>query len=212
MADARKARPVSGEIMTVEARDTSAQSLLRGEHDIVDAEFEVVTDTAPVFESAGHSSSLDHLPRPPGGMDMLKPGQATGAGSPPRAGPVFWLAGISLAAMAFWVSGGHALVRGAALPFARPATTLRLAEVSSRVDEAGRKPVLIVEGAAINDGAAGAVLPPIDIAVAADDGKILRYRLGTAASRVAPGARWDFSSRLDLPMNGIKAVTVAFSE
>ena len=212
MADARKARPVSGEIMAADARDTSAQSLLRGEHDIVDAEFEVLTNTAPGFESAAHSSSYDHRKRAPGGMDMLKPGQAASEGRLPRGGPVFWLAGISLAAMVFWVSGGHAVVRAAALPFTRPATSLRLAEVSSRVDGAGHKPVLIVEGAAVNDGAENAVLPPIDIAVAANDGKIQRYRLGTAASRVAPGARWDFSSRLDLPMNGIKAVTVAFSE
>ncbi|WP_269931187.1 hypothetical protein [Aminobacter sp. HY435] len=198
--------------MTGEARDTSAQSLLCGEHDIVDAEFEVVADASPGFESAGQGPAFDHSAHTPGGMEMLRPARALRAGSFARGGPIFWLAGISLAAMAFWVSGGHAVVRAAALPFARQATALRLAEVSSRVDGAGRKGLLVVEGAAINDGAIAAVLPPIDIIVSANDGKILRYRLGTAASQVAPGARWDFSSRLDLPMNGIKAVTVAFSE
>ncbi|WP_395449862.1 hypothetical protein ACHMW7_08650 [Aminobacter sp. UC22_36] len=99
-----------------------------------------------------------------------------------------------------------------AFPLSWQAPDLRIAEVNSRVDSSGRKPLLLVDGAAFNDGNSPAMLPPIDIAVTGQDGKILRYRLGTSAAPVAPGASWAFSSRLDLPMNGIKTVTVAFSE
>ena len=125
---------------------------------------------------------------------------------------MFWIAGISLAAIAFWVSGGHAIVRAAAFPLPWQAQQLRMTDVISRIDSSGRKAVLLVDGAAFNDGKSPASLPPIDIAVAGNDGKILRYRLGTGTAPAAPGERWAFSSRLDVPMNGIKTVTVAFSE
>lgn len=212
MADARKARPVSGEIMTDDARDTSAQTSWGDRNDIIDADFEVLAPASASVESPEHKLSFEHQDRSAGGMDMLRAARPRDAMGGARAGPVFWLAGISLAAMVFWISGGHAVVRAVALPFAAPANALRLAEISSRVEAAGQKTLLLVEGVAINDGHDIAILPPIDIVVAAQDGKILRYRLGTAASQVASGARWDFSSRLDLPMNGIKAVKVAFSE
>lgn len=209
MTEPRKARPVSGEIMAAEGRDTTAQPSRTELADIVDADYEIVT--ARRDESPEPSHGFSPQPAAPEGMGMLRSStrQIAGCG---RGGPIFWIAGISLAAMAFWASGGHTVVRAAAFPLAWQAPTLRIAEVNSRVDSSGRKPVLLIDGSARNEGPKAAVLPPIDIIVAANDGKILRYRLGTAAAHVAPGARWDFSSRLDVPMNGVKTVTVAFSE
>ncbi len=212
MADARKARPVSGEIMAAEGRDTSAQPARPAAADIVDADFETIVPGQLLGESSATRADFLHTTPSSTGMDMLRASPGQGRVRAGHAGPAFWLAGISLAAMAFWVSGGHATLRAMAFPAAGPASFLRIVEISSRVDSSGRKPLLLVDGAAINDGASSAELPPIDISVATNDGKILRYRLGTAAARVASGARWDFSSRLDVPINGIKTVTVAFSE
>lgn len=213
MTEQRKARPVSGEIMTDDGRDTSAQPQRVLAADVIDADFEVVTPTQHRNESsADHQPVFANQTAKTGGMEMLRSARMRPDAGPVRGGPIFWIAGISLVAMAFWVAGGHAVMHAAAFPTAWRSPTLRIAEVKSRVDSSGRKPVLLVDGAAFNDGYQAASLPPIDIAVAGNDGKILRYRLGTGAVPVAPGARWDFSSRLDLPMNGIKTVTVAFSE
>lgn len=212
MADARKARPVSGEIMAGPGRDTSAQSLRPNPADIIDAEFEVVATARPRAESADAQNARPHHRSMSGGMDMLRAVAPRRASAAMRGGPMFWATGISLAAMAFWISGGHAVVRAAAFPMSWQSSPLRLADVTSRIDASGRKSVLIVDGAAVNDGTAAAELRPIDVYVASDDGKTMRYRLGTATSHVAPGARWAFSSRLEVPMNGIRAVRVVFSE
>lgn len=212
MAEQRKARPVSGEIMAADARDTFAQPIAVDLPDIVDADFEVIATSHARAESAEAQQAFAGPAASAGGMEMLRATRAGRHASPVRGSPVFWLAGISLAAMAFWVSGGHAVVRAAAFPLAWQAPSLRIGEVASRVDSSGSRPVLLVDGAAFNDGRTAAQIPPIDIAVAGNDGKILRYRLGTGADPVAPGARWAFSSRLEVPMNGIKTVTVAFSE
>ncbi|WP_378948264.1 hypothetical protein [Mesorhizobium sp. ANAO-SY3R2] len=212
MADARKARPVSGEIMAGPGRDTSAQSLRPDPADVIDADFEVVALSRPRGESTdGHNLHSRHKPTA-GGMDMLRAITPQRPSVAMRGGPIFWFAGISLAAMVFWTSGGHAIVRAAAFPRAWQASSLRLADITSRVDASGHRSVLIVDGAAVNDGDVAAELRPIDIFVASDDGKTMRYRLGTATSQVAPGARWAFSSRLEVPMNGIKTVKVVFSE
>lgn len=212
MADARKARPVSGEIMAAGARDTCAQSPRRADDDVVDADFEIVEPPGDRAESSDRQAVWTPEAPASGGMDMLRPAEGGTSPRSPRGGPAFWAAGISLAAMAFWISGGHAIVRSYAVPAPSQTDQLRLSEINSRVDVSGRRPVLLVDGVAINDGPSAAALPPIDISVAGEDGKILRYRLGTAGAPVEPGARWDFSSRLDLPMNGIRTVTVAFSE
>ncbi len=212
MADAGKARPVSGEIMAAGARDTCAQSPRLADADVVDADFEIVEAIGDRDESAEPQPGRAPGVPATGGMDILRPAEDGALPKASRGGPVFWTAGISLAAMAFWVSGGHAVLRDHVVPAAFQTQSLRLSEINSRVDVSGRRPVLLVDGVAVNDGNKAAALPPIDISVAGEDGKILRYRLGTAAAHVAPGARWDFSSRLDLPMNGVRTVTVAFSE
>jgi hypothetical protein len=213
MAEQRKARPVSGEIMTDAGRDTSAQPSRMVACDIIDADFEDVTPRTRRNESAAEVQPVFTNPSAPsGGMEMLRSASRHPDAGPVRGGPVFWIAGISLVVMAFWVAGGHSVMHAAAFPLSWQAQDLRLAEVNSRVDSSGRKPLLLVDGAAFNDGNSPAVLPPIDVAVVGNDGKTLRYRLGTGTVPVAPGASWAFSSRLEVPMNGIKTVTVAFSE
>ena len=72
--------------------------------------------------------------------------------------------------------------------------------------------MLFVDSEAINDGAGPALLPPIEIRVTAENGRITLYNLGTAEQVVAAGGRYAFSSRLEVPNNGVKAVAVAFRE
>lgn len=212
MADARKARPVSGEIMAAGSRDTCAQVPQRDLADIVDADFEVLPAGPADGESGAGQAAFPDQSAAAEGMDMLRLAGGRERAARSRGGVAFWLAGIVLAATAFWVAGGHAVLRASALTFSGQGASFRIAEVSSRVDLSGQRPVLLVDGAAVNDGAGPAELPPIDVSIATNDGRMLHYRLGTGAARVAPGARWDFSSRLDVPMNGIRTVTVAFSE
>lgn len=218
MAEDLKARPVSGEIMT--AARSGADGPRGAAGDIVDAEFEIV---APVRSSRATSSAPQPAPivvaeappvqGPVQGMDTLRRartlGQATQGG---RGGPAFWIVGFAAVALAFWVSGGHALVmpRGAAVPVAARQTPLRIANVETRVDRAGQRVMLFVDGEAVNDGAEPAPLPPIEIRVTAPGGRVTLYNLGTAQSEVAPGGRFSFSSRLGIPKNGIESVSVEF--
>ena len=75
----------------------------------------------------------------------------------------------------------------------------------------GTKPVLFVDGEAANDGAKAAPLPPLEIRVTGNDSQVTRYTLGTSSRSLAPGERFGFSSRLDVPRNGVKAVSVTFA-
>ncbi|TIV15464.1 MAG: hypothetical protein E5V99_31755, partial [Mesorhizobium sp.] len=112
----------------------------------------------------------------------------------------------------FWVSGGHALVRHS--PFwvtAGPASALTISGVTSRIDASGLKPVLFVDGEAANDGLTSQALPPLEIRVTDNDRNIIRYRLGTSNRALAPGERFGFSSRLDVPRNGVRTVAVIFA-
>ena len=80
-----------------------------------------------------------------------------------RGGPVFWIVGLGLAAGAFWVSGGHALVRqapfaGQAAPAQSIVNALHIVDVTSRVEDHGGRPVLFVDGEAVNDGRVAATI------------------------------------------------------
>ena len=88
---------------------------------------------------------------------------------------------------------------------------LSISAVTSRVDQSGERPVLFVDGEAGNDGASAAPLPPLEISVTGNDGSITRYRLGTSQRALAPGERFGFSSRVEVPRNGVKTVSVAFA-
>ena len=115
MADERRPRPVSGEIMT----EAESAAPIRGAHlggDVVDAEYETVLTDRPQPDSPVQPApTMIASPTAPlAGMEMLRRPEGQAARTPAvRGGPVFWVFGIGLAAAAFWVSGGHALVRGA---------------------------------------------------------------------------------------------------
>lgn len=217
MADERKARPVSGEIMAGAATGAEHRHAAPGPAgEIVDADYEVL----PRFR--GRTEPVLPAVRPPGampapsleGMDMLRKPETGPAVLPPsRGGPLFWIAGLCAALAAFWISGGHALVRQA--PFFAVAqetgAALTISGVTSRVDASGPKPVLFVDGEAANDGASPALLPTLEIHVTGNDGRSTRYRLGTSSRSLAPGERFAFSSRLDVPRNGVKTVSVTFA-
>jgi hypothetical protein len=214
MADDFKARPVSGEIMTA-ARSGGDMPREAPAGDIVDAEFETVAPGKPPRPAkAPEPAPIIVAEAPPvQGMDTLRraetPGRAPQGG---RGGPAFWIVGFATVALAFWVSGGHALLmpRGMAVPVSTQRSQLRIANVETRVDRAGTRVMLFVDGEAVNDGAEPAPLPPIEIRVTDPGGRVTLYNLGTAAREVAPGGRFSFSSRLGIPKNGVKSVSVEF--
>jgi hypothetical protein len=208
MADDRTARPVSGEIMTSPATNAAPERMMSGAADIVDADYVVL----PRFAAAPTAPSPQIPPTPAiEGMGMLrKPEPAPSR--PSRGGPVFWIAGVGIALGSFWVSGGHALVRHS--PFwasAVPVSALTISGVTSRIDASGLKPVLFVDGEAANDGTRSETLPPLEIRVTDNNANIIRYRLGTSNRSLGPGERFGFSSRLDVPKDGVTTVAVVFA-
>ncbi|OHV88832.1 hypothetical protein [Mesorhizobium sp. ORS 3428] len=213
MAEDRTARPVSGEIMTGMAVNAAPErTKFDAPADIVDADYVVL----PRFGSRAGSAAAPppQIPSTPSfeGMDMLRRPEVAPARPASRGGPVFWVAGVGAALAAFWVSGGHALVRQSpywASP--QPASALSISGVTSRIDASGLKPVLFVDGEAANDGPKAASLPPLEIRVTDKASNVIRYRLGTSNRSLAPGERFGFSSRLDVPRNGVKAVSVTFA-
>ena len=222
MADEVKPRAVSGEIMT-DAPDAPEASPGHPPHDgdVIDAEYMSLPPERPPAGLRGAESAARESPAfigsaaaPAGSMEMLRRQDADAAPRRlARGGPLFWIVGIGLAAAAFWVSGGHVLLRG--VPFIGSEisrSALRISGVTSRVDVSGARPVLFIDGEAANDGDVTEHLPPLDIAVAGNDGLVTHYRLGTAGRPLAPGETFAFSSRLDVPKNGVKTVSVTFAE
>ena len=220
MPDERNARPVSGEIMA--APPAGAEPAEPGfiHADVVDAEFETIR---PGRAGCGGAWARPHVDRhgraPVQGLDSLR---KTDAGrrpqGPVRGGPVFWIVGLGLAAGAFWVSGGHALVRQA--PFARRnragAIRSSMRSISSMSRRASRSMAAVrccswtarrSTTIASRERCRGC-----EIDVTANDGTVLRYNLGTSAEPLAPGAAFGFSSRLEAPKEGVKSVSVTFQE
>jgi len=206
MADQRTARPVSGEIMTGRAAHTLPSGAVAASVDVVDADYEIVSPP----ERDPDSSRFHAAPTPSvGGMAMLRRAGGDLARGPVGGGPIFWIFGMAAVAAAFWVSGGHALVHHAS---PQPAAALTISGVSSRIQNAGEKTFLHVDGHAANDGEGAAALPPLEIRVASNDGRVARYKLGTFKHQMEPGERFAFSSRLDVPKSGVKTVSVTFGE
>lgn len=176
--------------------------------DIVDADYVVLPRLA-----AAPSAPPPQIPPMPSieGMGMLRKPEAAPSRSS-RGGPTFWIAGVGIALISFWVSGGHALVRQS--PFwaaAAPTSALTISGVTSRIDESGLKPVLFVDGEAANDGTRPQTLPPLEIRVTDNNSNIIRYRLGTSNRSLGPGEKFGFSSRLDVPKDGVRTVAVIFA-
>lgn len=212
MAEDLTARPVSGEIMTDPVAIAVADRFMRHPAtDVIEADYVVMTRLAPAAESAPQPRVI--VPPAVEGMDMLrKPEVPVQRGPAARGGPIFWIAGVGGALAAFWVSGGHALVRQAPFLSGNRMSALTISGVTSRVDASGPNPVLLVDGEAANDGAQPAQLPPLEIRVTGKDGRLTRYTLGTSGRSLASGERFGFASRLDVPKNGVRTVLVTFAE
>jgi hypothetical protein len=206
IADQSTARPFSGEIMAGVAA-LSARPAPGAFDDIVDADYEIVS---PPDRDPDRSTFRAAAVPTAGGMAMLRrAGGELAARGPVRGGPIFWIFGMAAVAAAFWISGGHALVRPAA---PQPAAALTISGVSSRIETAGRNSFLHIDGHAANDRTAAADLPPLEIRVASNDGRVTRYNLGTSGRAMKPGDKFAFSSRLDVPKSGVKTVWVTFGE
>lgn len=206
MADQRTARPVSGEIMAGRGAHSLPTDAVAAFDELVDADYEIVSPPERDPDRSGFSAAAAPSAS---GMAMLRRAGDDLARVPVRGGPIFWIFGMAAVAAAFWISGGHALVHHAA---PQPAAALTISGVSSRIQTAGVRSFLHVDGHAANDGEGATALPPLEIRVASNDGRVTRYKLGTYARQMEPGERFAFSSRLDMPKSGVKTVSVTFGE
>lgn len=207
MDDQRKARPVSGEIMTAAAPRPPVSAAGPNREDFTDVDYEAVPQ--PDVSPAPARPSATAAPE---GLSLLASGGAAAVASA-RGGPAFWAFGLLLVALTFWISGGHALVRDMVpASVSEPAQPLRIADVQSRVERLNGRDILLVTGRAENHGSTPLVLPAIEIAVTGNDGRLKRYNLGTRGTELGPGDRYSFSSRLEAPTNGVKTVSVTFQE
>lgn len=211
MAEDRNARLVSGEIMA------GLDLPLRGKplaDDVIDVEFETVgkSDIRVPEVNVPERESIGTAERPMAGFDVLKLGHAAARMGAVNGGPAFWIFGLAIAAAAFWVSGGHALVSQPETVQRAASAGFAIGDVSSRVERSGSRAVLFVDGEAVNSGAVPAMMPALEIKVTAGNGDVTRYKLGTSPSEIAPGARFSFSSRLEAPTDGVKSVQVDFRD
>lgn len=216
MEHRRKARPVSGEIMTDGGSAAEISRASRaGRADIVEAEYETLSGLAGRDTCAPPDDSAKGDWAPRNGLDSLKQGRHAprGRARTERGGPLFWTLGLVVVLAAFWVSGGHAVMRGVALTFPEGETpALRIEGVESRVEAGGDGPVLIVDGEAVNTGRSDRSLPDLSIAVRDGAGHTTHYFLGTSKPSLEGGESLTFSSRLIAPKDGVESVSVTFQE
>ncbi|MCB1467482.1 MAG: hypothetical protein KDK08_10160 [Rhizobiaceae bacterium] len=207
MVDSATARSVSGEMMTSHPVSGARSRAFTESADIIDADYmevEPVPRDAPpassgqASEAQGHAGMaiLDRRARPP--MQWARQ----------HGGPLFWLAGCIAIVAAFWISGGHSMFRHARVT----APDLRIAEVRSRSGSVEGSPALLVDGTIENAGGAAGRVPALAVHVVSQDGDTVVYRLGTLRTPLAPGAKYSFSGRLDMPNDGVRTVSVAFDQ
>lgn len=208
MAVSGTARSVSGEMMTVRF---APGSLLAEHGDVIDADYvEVTPERRPpriVKEVAPASAGF-------GGMAMLqRRADAAVRQGATRGGPLFWFAGGLAVLGAFWVSGGHAMMPVAGLFSAAPeAADLQIANVRSRAETVEGIEALLIDGDIRNDGEISGKVPALAVHVQSQDGATTVYKLGTLRTPLAPGAKYSFSGRLDMPKDGVKTVSVTFDQ
>ncbi|MEO9336600.1 hypothetical protein ABFT80_04070 [Mesorhizobium sp. SB112] len=180
--------------------------------DVVDADYEIVGGDAPKRESRTESRISNPPETSAAGMDILRFDQAVQPARR-RGGAMFWSVAIGLIFATFWVSGGHAYFRNA-LPVesASPVATLRISNISSRIEDTGTAGVLYIDGEAVNETADSLKRPPLEIRIVGNDGAITRHKLGTAGTMMTPGEKFAFSSRLGVPKTGVRTVSAAFIE
>ncbi len=211
MAKPSTARPVSGEIMTG-GPTIGSFAFGHSREDVVDAEYMDIA-AAPVVAGSGRSGWLRADQDVDGLAILSSRAEPQRFGFSERGGLAFWISGATLAAAAFWISGGHSAVMTALAARIDPAqSAITLAGVTARVDSSGSKPVIFVDGRLRNDGGERAYLPGLEIRVSDLAGLTTRYKLGTSGHSLDPGDQYAFSSRLDVPKNGVEAVAVTFAE
>lgn len=194
--------PLSGEIMAAPGGGSPAAVV---HDDVVEAEFETLTHgMRPGAERLGTGPAANP------GMDFLKGGSAEPSRRSEPGGPIFWAAGAMLCAGAFWVSGGHVVAEG--WTNARPAAPFRIADLTSRVDAAHGRPLLLIDGAVANAGAGSRTVPPLLVEIEGDDGRTIRYRLDTGGGVLPAGESRRFSSSVAAPQGGVAGVRVTVGE
>jgi hypothetical protein len=216
MNEASKARPVSGEIMTGAAASAPVPPIRR---DVIDAEFETVTSASPEaprqpsdFVGSGFAGVAFAAQAPEAsGLDILKRTEIPAQLRRQPGGPAFWGFGLCLVAAAFWISGGHALLPPVRLPaFLQEAPTLKIASLHTRIERIDGHAILFVDGSATNETGRTIEVPPLAISVEGENGKATRFFLGTRDRQIATGETFAFSSRLEVPKDGVKSVSVSF--
>lgn len=204
MIDARKVRPVSGEIMT--DRPDQRRAAASGD-DVVDAEY-VTIPASPAGEASVEPPRAAARAADLTGMQSLKRGapMATPAGR--RGGPLFWAGGCTLALAAFWIAGGHTLSDAI---FAAPAAAveMRIVELTSRVEDAGAGSLVMVDGKVAHGASAPQRAPRLAIDVRGDDGGATRYILDPGGAIIGAGELFPFSSRVVAPSGGVAGVSVS---
>lgn len=212
MDEQSKSIPLQGEVLiegvVAPKRDQSP--------DIVDAEFEVVrnkSDNSPRENRTAESRKTTSTPENPArpGMEILRSGGIDR--KPERGGLPLYLAGLALAAMAFWVSGGHAMF-GEIRPIestAADTSMLRLAGIETQNIGIGSKNYVLVSGHVKNEGTNAAASPPVSIVITDKAGQVSRYRLGSNPTLIGAGEMMPFSSRIDAPASGVGSVMVTLA-
>ncbi|WP_137113611.1 MULTISPECIES: hypothetical protein [Mesorhizobium] len=177
-------------------------------HDFIDADYVVVapdTREEPASRNDPFAASS--------GMEMLRNRKFVEARDPNRAGPLFWAGGLALAAVAFWVSGGHALLNTTIAPtHAAIPAQLRISGWDSKINSTGTNPTLLIDGEVVNDGTASEPMPSLQIEVASPNGTSTHYKLGTGDASIDGQGTFPFSGRLHLPKDGVKTVSVSFAQ
>src|SRR5690606_18137604 len=93
-----------------------------------------------------------------------------------------------------------------------PLPDLQIGNVTSRTQTIEGEVALLVDGDISNAGRSAGKVPPLAVTVLSQDGAKSVYRLGTLRTPLAPGAKYSFSGRLDMPKDGVKTVSVAFDQ
>lgn len=167
---------------------------------VLDAEFESVPADRQVADAVTRTRPS---PPPATGMDMLRHAPADPAAR--RGGPVFWVVGALIVACAFWVSGGHALMRTAG-------ADLVIRDLDIRIEDRNGRAFIMVDGRIANEGRAVRAVPPLAINVVGAGGQTIRYTLRTNGESVQAGGDFAFSSRLEATAGKIGSVNVEFVE
>ena len=200
-------RPVSGEILT--ARPNREEPGSVSERDFVEAEYETVVGRHQKLSP--DIKKIDETVNAPFGLEILSGEKNDPTGG--KAGPLFWIAGALLIAVAFWISGGHTIVSDQPINLATASQNpLAIEGVSSKLERRGSNPYLLVEGKVLNGSDRSLPLPDLIIQVKASDGSITRYRIAGGEERILAYGQYAFSSRLGTPQSGIENVKVIIQD